>query len=185
MIMKIVLYVHKYIFINTLKWTLAGMVEYLAEAASDTLYKMYFWECFICRVFNSCWCVFVGWCWFSRFLVSCYGLDKARLKVWRPSCFTSTSLTSPAACGLTDRRPSSVNASCWRCSGCKGREPPSSRLSPGEVPLCGSETSLRRAVCSTQIWTLESQTCFTLCLSSVDGPRGPCGCLLFCPAFAC
>lgn len=42
MITKIVLYVYKYIFINILKWNVGGMGEYLAEAATDTLYKMCF-----------------------------------------------------------------------------------------------------------------------------------------------
>lgn len=43
MIINIVLYVYKYIFINILKWNVGGGVnEYLAEAATDTLHITHF-----------------------------------------------------------------------------------------------------------------------------------------------
>lgn len=69
---------------------------------------------------------------------------------------------------LTDCCWSRASVSRWLCSSWVGGSP-SSRLSPGNVPLCGSETLLCWAVCSTQVWTLVSQTCITLYVSSVEG----------------
>ena len=70
---------------------------------------------------------------------------------------------------LGERRPADA-AVAGREGGREGA--PSSRLSPGDVPLCGSETPLCWAVCSTQVWTLVSRPCIALYRSSVEGRGG-------------
>lgn len=109
------------------------------------------------------------------FLVSCYRLAKARPKVWRPPSLT----LAPHSVGL-------LQCAVWQsAAGARKRCPadaapsqdggsPSSRLSPGDVPLCGSETPLCWAVCSTQVWTLVSQPCITDHSGGTGGWIVPC-----------
>lgn len=171
MIMKIVLYVYKYIyiFINVLKWNVDGWIfGWLQQtlytkciSESVLLCEVFYYLVSCCWVWSFCCATIFAWCWFSCFPVSCYRLAKARPKVWRPPpSLTSAALESPAA-----------SASPWLCSSQEGGSP-SSRLSQGDVPLCGSETPLCWAVCSTQVWTLVSRPCITSYLSSVEGWGG-------------
>lgn len=124
------------------------------------------------------------------FLVSCCRPTHAVMpKVWRP-----------VASHLRTASGSPVAGAVWQVAARAGRltcpadaaprwegGSPSWRLSPGDVPLCGSETRHRRPVCSTQVWTPVWQLRITdLCI----GTRGDVGmkrssCRLFGPASAC
>lgn len=199
MIMKIVLYVYKYIFINILKWNVGGGLMNIWLRLQQTLYTKCisesvfgllspFWFCFLLLSFFCC-AKIPAWCWFCCFLVSCYRLAKARPKVWRPPRLSPRRRSDlprravwQTAAGARRARPADAAVA--------GRErgSPSSRLSPGDVPLCGSETPLCWAVCSAQVWTLVSRPCITLYLSSAEGWGGGAYvgmnslcCLFFCP----
>lgn len=178
--MKIVLYVYKYIFINILKWNVGGNGWIFGWGCNRHFIQNAFLRvCLVCYVFYFCFSLLsfccaeiLAWCWFCCFLVSCYRPAKAGPKVWRPP-----RLSPRRRSDLPQRVVWQIAAgarrasSCWRCSSQEG-ESPSLRLSPGDVPLCGSETPLCWAVCSTQVWTLVSWPCITLYLSSVEGWGG-------------
>lgn len=114
--------------------------------------------------------------WFHCFLVSCYHLAKARPEVWRPPPPPPSSFTSARHGARGPSRRSSDRLLpelgkrvllTLQLAGRKGA--PSLCLSPGDVPLSGSETRLCWAVCSTQVWTLVLRPCITLYRSSVEG----------------
>lgn len=143
------------------------------------IYKMHFWECvwfvesfchFCFLLSRFCCAEIFAWCWFfCCFLVSCYRLVEAGPKVWRTPSLTSADLPQRVVWQIAaGARPASpADAAAARREGS-----PSLRLSPGDVPLCGSETPLCWAVCSTQVWTLESRPCITLYLRSAEGRGG-------------
>lgn len=111
-----------------------GTDEYLAEAATDTLYKMHFWECvwfvksllilfLAVEFFLLCKdpCLMLILLFPGKLLSS--GQSQTQ-SVKTPPSLTSPALGSPAARCLTDCCRSSASAPRWRCSGWEGEREP-------------------------------------------------------------
>lgn len=130
------------------------------EAATDTLFKIAFMCVFIVSL-SFFVCVKVP-CHFAAPLWSTPDL--------KCDCPPVSHLGPPAVRCLKDRCRSSENMfpPMLGASQTMGKMSPSSRLSPGDVPLCGSETPRRWAVWSTPVWTVTSQ----LRTSDNSGGRG-------------